>query len=258
LEEGGAIIPLAGLVDQFEARAGRCASCGELAGVLEDAARELGFAHVALLHHAALWSDDPSLMRIDNYPRGWVAELAVRARLAGDPVHLASGRTHLGFRWDRLEALVPLTSAHREILGLGRRHGLGCGFTVPANIPGEPAGSCSFAVRGGRDLPGRYLLSAELIGARAFGAARRLLGAGAFRPPRLSRREVQCVRLVALGKTDWEIGRILGIGEATARHYVKRARSAYGVATRTQLAVHALRDGWVGFAEASPPDGGMG
>lgn len=255
---GGADIRLAGLVDQFEARAGRCASCRELAGVLEDAARELGFAHVALLHHAALGPGRAGLLRIDNYPPAWVAELAARASRAGDPVHLASGRTNLGFSWDRLGALVPLTAAHREILALGRRHGLGGGFTVPANIPGEPPGSCSFAVRRGRDLPARHLLCAELIGARAFGVARRLQGTGMSAPPRLSRREAQCLRLVALGKTDWEIGTILGIGEATARHYVKRARAAYGVATRTQLAVHALRDGWVGFAEASPPDGGMG
>lgn len=248
---------LACLVDQFDVNAGRCASPAQLGALLEDVARELGFAHVALLHHASLAPGGAGLLRIDNYPPGWAAELAVRAREAGDPVHLASGRTNLGFRWDRLGALVPLTRCHREILELGRRHGLGEGFTVPANVPGEPAGSCSFAVRRGRTLPERHLLCAELIGARAFGAARRLHGAGAARPPRLSRREVECLRLVALGKTDWEIAAILGIGEATARHYVRRARAAYGVATRTQLAVHALRDGWIGFAEASPPDGGM-
>jgi LuxR family quorum-sensing system transcriptional regulator CciR len=130
---------------------------------------------------------------------------------------------------------------------------------VPAHVPGEPEGSCSFAVRRGRSLPARHLHCAELIGARAFGAARRLHGypaAGAR--PRLSRREQQCLCLVARGKSDWEIGRILGIGEETVRHYVKRARAAYDVATRTQLVVHGLRDSWIGFGDAIPPNGGIG
>jgi LuxR family quorum-sensing system transcriptional regulator CciR len=66
---------------------------------------------------------------------------------------------------------------------------------------------------------------------------------------------IECVRLVALGKTDWEIANILGLGIETARQYVKHARAAYDVVSRTQLAVHALRDEWIGFDEAIPPDG---
>ena len=76
--------------------------------------------------------------------------------------------------------------------------------------------------------------------------------------PHLSRREIQCLQLLARGKTDWEIARILGISVETARQYVKRARAAYAVASRTQLVVHGLRDEWVTFEEAIPPSGGMG
>ena len=76
--------------------------------------------------------------------------------------------------------------------------------------------------------------------------------------PHLSRREIQCLRLLARGKTDWETARILGISVETARDYVKRARAAYDVATRTQLVVHGLRDEWVTFDDAIPPSGGIG
>jgi LuxR family quorum-sensing system transcriptional regulator CciR len=250
---------IAGLVDQFDALAGHCASQSDLARLVEDAARELGFVHFALLHHASLAPGRVRLIRIDNYPHDWVSELVREAARAEDPVHLASGRTNLGFPWEQLDRLVPLTARHRDILERGRRHDIGAGFTVPANVPGEPAGSCSFAVRRGRELPARHLLCAELIGAHAFGAARRLhdFPAGGGRP-HLSRRERECLRLAAAGKSDWEIGRILGVAEATARQYVKRARAAYDVATRTQLVVHGLRDGWIGFGEAIPPNGGMG
>ncbi len=64
--------------------------------------------------------------------------------------------------------------------------------------------------------------------------------------------ELQCLRLVALGKTDLEIALILGIAHETARQYVKRARAAYDVVGRSQLVVHALFDEWIGFEEILP------
>ena len=146
-----------------------------------------------------------------------------------------------------------LEPRQRGILEASRDHGLGEGFTVPVNVPGEPAGSCSFAVRRGKSLPRARLMCAELVGRCAFDAARRLLG-DVLRPerPHLSRRELECLRLVATGKSDWEISVILGIGLETARQYVKRARGAYDVASRTQLVVLGLRDSWLGIEEAAP------
>ena len=38
-------------------------------------------------------------------------------------------------------------------------------FPIPVNVPGEPGGSCSFAVRQGLDLPHAWLRCAETIGA---------------------------------------------------------------------------------------------
>jgi LuxR family quorum-sensing system transcriptional regulator CciR len=247
------------LIDEFELRAETCASDTELRCLLEDALRELGFAWFALLHHASLRSGSTRLIRIDNYPESWATELAVDGLTPDDPVHLASGRTNIGFPWERLAGLIPPMRGHRDILERSHGHDIGPGFTVPANVPGEPGGSCSFAVRQGRALPARHLACAELIGAHAFRAARRLHGyPAAAAQTRLSRREQQCLRLVAMGKSDWEIGHVLGIAEATARHYVKSARAAYRVATRTQLVVHGLRDAWIGFDDAIPPNGGMG
>ena len=252
-------MPFARLIDQFDERAGRCTSQAELAALLGDAVRELDFDHFALLHHASLRAGGAGLIRLDNYPSGWSLELVASGFAVDDPVHLACGRTNIGFAWGQLGALVPLTSRHRQILARSARHGLGEGFTVPANVPGEPGGSCSFAVRQGRRLPMRNLACAELLGAHAFGAARRLRGYPAFGAhPHLSRRELQCLRLVAAGKTDWEIACILGIGEATVRQYVKRARAAYDVVTRAQLVAHGLRDARIGFDDAIPPGGGMG
>lgn len=243
------------LIDHFDAKAMLCSSDEELKVLLEDATRELGFDHFALLHHASLASARPTLIRLDTYPAGWEQELAARGLVGADPVHHASLRTNIGFAWSELAVLTPLGPCERDLLARSRRFGIGDGFTVPVNVPGEPAGSCSFAVRTGEDLPFRRLLSAEQIGAHAFRTARRIHDYPALaRCPRLSPRERQCVRLLAAGKTDWEIAAILGISVETTHQYVKRARAAYDVVSRAQLVACVLRDAVVSFDEAIPPN----
>lgn len=244
------------LTDLFGEQASRCANPDELRLLLAEATEDLGFQYFALLHHRCVGSRSNHFIRLDNYPSAWEEELLARHDVAADPVHLASLRTNAGFGWDELESLLPLSAAQREILERSRHHGLGQGFTVPANVPGEPSGSCSFVVRRGRPLPESRLMCAELIGVHAFRAARRIHGlTEARRSKRLSRRELQCLRLVAAGKTDWEIAQILGISVETARQYVKRARAAYDVVSRAQLVACGLRDALVSFDEAIPPDG---
>jgi LuxR family quorum-sensing system transcriptional regulator CciR len=238
------------LADRFRVAARKCRSLEALRSLLEDAAHDLGFDFFALLHHASLRPRSGDMVRIDNYPADWVDEFLARGFAANDPVHLACRRTHEAFAWSGLGRIIRLEPKQRLILKRSRRFGIGPGFTVPVNIPGEPSGSCSFAVRAGARLPEERLTSAQLIGTHAFDAARRLSGRAARRsPPRLSRREVECLRLLSAGKTDWEISVILEISVETARQYVKRARAAYDAVNRTHLAVLALRDDVLGFED---------
>ena len=130
------------LADRFGALAGSCTSLEQLRAGLESACAQLGFDHFALLHHSSLEDPDRRLVRIDNYPAEWVAELLGRGLSADDPVHLASQRTNAGFAWGELGSLIALSPRHRAILSRSLRFGLGDGFTVPANVPGEPPGSC--------------------------------------------------------------------------------------------------------------------
>lgn len=241
------------LADGFAESAAACADMAQLRTLIEDAARELGFDFFALLHHSSLSSSGAARVRIDNYPEAWVEEMRSRNLAPYDPVHSASRRSSSGFSWQDIGSIIRVGHRHKAILTRSHHYGIGAGFTVPANVAGEPSGSCSFAVRSGAHFPRRRLMCAELVGAHAFRAARRLLGLPKPNDrPHLSRREIECLRLLATGKTDWEAARILGISVETARQYVKRARGAYDVVTRTQLVVHGLRDDWVSFEEAAP------
>ncbi|MFI1995382.1 response regulator [Actinoplanes sp. NPDC020271] len=63
------------------------------------------------------------------------------------------------------------------------------------------------------------------------------------RPETLSKREVQVLRLVALGRTNADIGRDLFITEATVKTYVVRIFSKLGVSDRTAAVMAAVQAG---------------
>jgi LuxR family transcriptional regulator, quorum-sensing system regulator CciR len=242
------------VASEFEKRAELCTSDKELAALLDEASRELGFEHFAIVHSVSFRRTSPNFISIDNYPQGWAEEFVGGQLFLDDPVLQASQRTAKGFRWSDVSRLLTIEGRHRHVLDRSARYGMGYGFTVPANVPGEPCGSCSFAVRQGRSLVEANLRCAELLAIDAFDAARRLRSLPHVAAiPHLSRRQRQCIRLLAAGKTDWEIAVILGLSPETTRRYVKSARAAYNVVTRTQLVVHTLRDGQISFDDAITP-----
>jgi LuxR family quorum-sensing system transcriptional regulator CciR len=163
--------------------------------------------------------------------------------------------TSVGFAWSEVPAMIPLTRRDRDILDRARLAGIGDGFTIPAHVPGESHGSCSFATRRGEPIEPDALPRAQLVGAFAFEAARRLWKIRAVdKPvPGLTDRQRDCLLWAARGKSDWEISRILGISHETVIQHLKQARERYGVGKRTLLAVHALFDGTISFLDIVKP-----
>jgi LuxR family quorum-sensing system transcriptional regulator CciR len=231
---------------------GTTTSEAELADALTEVARELGFSYFALTHHVDLRRAPQPSIRLHNYPDDWAEYYDAHALGLSDPVHRASHVTSIGFAWSEIPRLIALTPRDREILERGEARGIGDGFTIPANVPGESHGSCSFANPRGAPIRGEELPLAQLIGAFAFEAARRLWRVRAPPdppPPRLTDRQRECLLWVARGKSDWEISRILGIEHETVVRHLKQARERYGVGKRTMLAVHALFDGSITFTD---------
>ncbi|MCA9673622.1 MAG: helix-turn-helix transcriptional regulator, partial [Myxococcales bacterium] len=62
-------------------------------------------------------------------------------------------------------------------------------------------------------------------------------------PAHLSDREVEVLRLVAIGRTNPEIGRLLGISAKTVQHHVSHVFDKLGVASRAGAALAAVELG---------------
>jgi len=232
-------------VQDFIAKARAVGDFEELRSLLSGITREMGFDHFALMHHIdiRLWPER-RIVALSDYPDAWKALYIERQLHGSDPVVVAAQRTAVGFRWDELSSLVALSKAHEQRLEKGRKAGIFNGFTVPANIPGETCGSCTFATGPKRSLPDRNLAMAQLVGPFAFQSARELVirqtGIDGFaEEPKLTTRQLECVLWLGRGKTAWETGQILGISEGTVVEYLDEARRKYGVSRRVELVVHA-------------------
>ena len=66
---------------------------------------------------------------------------------------------------------------------------------------------------------------------------------------RLTRRQLDCVVLVAQGKSNWVAGQLLGLAPGTVHKYLESAKKRYGVSSRTELVVRALHDGQLSFSD---------
>lgn len=227
------------------------ASSDDLLLAMTDICATLGFQFFALTHHVDIMKASSAAVRLHNYPQRWAEHYDGNALGISDPVHRASHTTSAGFRWSDLAGMIPLTAADRRMLALGSDHGIGDGFTVPANVPGEAMGSCSFANRSDRALPEAMLPLAQLAGTFAFERARRLWSVRTIdeeeKAPMLTDRQRDCILWAARGKSDWEISRILDVSEETVARHIKQGCERYGVNKRTLLAIRALFDGTLTF-----------
>jgi LuxR family quorum-sensing system transcriptional regulator CciR len=238
-------------VDAFIRDVSEIKSEAELAEALGAVCEELGFSFFALTHHVDIRHAPQPAIRLHNYPDEWVDYFDDQRLGPSDPVHRASHLTSVGFAWSQLPKLIQLTPRDRQILAEAGGSGIGDGFTIPAHVPGESNGSCSFATRSGQSISEEHLPVAQLVGAFAFEAARRVWRMRGTNAPRrnLSDRQRDCVVWASRGKSDWEIAQILGISHETVIQHLKEARARYGVSKRTMLTVSALFDGTISFID---------
>ncbi len=106
----------------------------------------------------------------------------------------------------------------------------------------RPARSAAEAERALRDLGARGRLCGRAVGCvlDAAGAAPRRKGAW---PRGLSDREVEVLRLAALGRTYAEVGALLGMSPRTAQRHVTNVYDKVGVSSRAALALFAVDSG---------------
>jgi LuxR family quorum-sensing system transcriptional regulator CciR len=179
-----------------------------------------------------------------DYPLAWLERFSVKNYAKRDPVYWAARRQTLPFQWSDQRFLRALAADQLRILNEAREAGLADGVTIPIHAPDALPASCSLVI-GPDGVDPLNAQKAHWYGVYAHECARRLRLAGMPAKPVLSPRERQCLQLLGQGKNDGDMATILGLSEHTVHNVVRRAMHKYGVASRVQAFVRALRDGQI-------------
>jgi LuxR family transcriptional regulator of spore coat protein len=115
--------------------------------------------------------------------------------------------------------------------------------SVSAPTLGPGAVTLSYAATAEAGPPASRLEAAQAMLVFAIGRTLGQLRIAGVGQAALSPREADCLAWVARGKTNWEIGRIIGVGARTVQFHVSNAARKLGVEGRHQAAQSAAACG---------------
>jgi len=136
---------------------------------------------------------------------------------------------------------------------------IGSAIIAPVHLPQGVVGAVVWASRTPIAIEQVFATHADHL----HGTALKLLSAHAevtgrlhhpLAPTMLTRREVQCLRWAAAGKTDHEIAIILDLSISTVRFHLRNARDKLGAAGRAQAIQTAAGLGFVGASPRAEPE----
>lgn len=184
---------------------------------------------------------------LSGYPMPWQQLYLERGYVVHDPTVAHCQIRDTALVWS--DALFTGDKCH-EMLEEARSFGLGYGISLPIHEMHGVKSMVSLA----RDKPfesaseeADLVSSGKLLASCAHFAYRKLLTgemrAGGSRS--LTPQERECLRWVAIGKTSYEIGKILHISELTVGNHIKNLMYKLDVKSRAQAVAVAFRMGLI-------------
>lgn len=173
----------------------------------------------------------------NNWPASWIDLYNQHGFFADDPYVAESRRRTTPFLWDEIVDRPDTLPRAREIHRIGWDYGWRQVLGIPIHGPFNFEGMVSMASMEPLilSLSDRALLRAASMTIHER-CRRSIEPAGDADPdanPVLTKRELECMRWVAAGKTDWEIAQLLGIAPPTAHYHVERAKKKLKTSSRT-------------------------
>lgn len=214
-------------------------------------ARFLGFYGARYVHVGSLWSSQP-----EDSPHQPLRFLTTSPRdtevaddwLARDPCAAQVRNAFAPFAYST-QTKPGIDSYQRIWLENERMRGVSAGVIVPVqdNVQG-PAYLSLFGNDeiGSRDLAERYAADLAFVAANFHAKAKQLVPLADW-VPRLSARELQVLRLAALGHTYAQSGEALKLSEKAVEYHLRNASEKLGVQSKLRAVVMAYIHGLANF-----------
>jgi DNA-binding CsgD family transcriptional regulator len=195
---------------------------------------------------------DPDLRYWEDHGFALRAVFIHAARACSEPFHFAGGRFG-SWRPNRAQDAI---AAEGRI----ETYGVGAAIVAPAYLPGGVIGAVVWATAdAGFDIARAFAAHAgelHLLALKFVATYEAAVTGSDETPARLTRREIQCLKWAAAGKTDAEIGELVAISLPTVRFHVTNAARKLRAGGRSQAIRRAATLGYIGSggpAAASSP-----
>ncbi len=182
-----------------------------------------------------------------NYPSAWRVHYDAERLAYVDPTVAHCQNSSMAVVWEPETFGTP---AQRQMYEEACGHGIRSGITLPVHGPNGEFGVLSFASDAPPDdgfasAVQHSLPALSMIRDYAFASSLRFLTprVGQEEAPRLTRRELEVLKWVMVGKSSWEISKITRCSEATVNFHIGNVRQKFNVNTRQQALVKAITMG---------------
>ena len=177
-----------------------------------------------------------------DWPDGWRRFYITSDLIERDPAVDALATRTEPFTWSDLRADGSLSAAAARSLNEATAYGGWVeGLVVPVSRKGRKVGLVSLVGRH-RGVSPEAKAFLSLISVALHGHVRSLLGREGFAAPPagLTPREIECLTLVARGKSDQEISLALSIAASTAHDHVEKAKRKLRAGSRAETVAVAV------------------
>lgn len=224
-------------------------SATALVGVVDQQLRNAGFEHWMYALDLPAEGERRRQYMLSGYPGEWVTHYFQNDYLQVDPV-IAHCRSHASpFVWPtdgtrHGDVSEPAARMFDEAGSFGLRSGI----SIPVHGLGCTWGLVSLATarKVRRNEMRQAMASLHLFAHCLHEVARRhAQEVESESRPRLTQRELECLRWAAVGKTSWEIGKVLSISERTAVFHLQNAAGKLGAMSRQAAIVRAITLGLI-------------
>ncbi|MHC8288901.1 helix-turn-helix transcriptional regulator [Pseudomonas sp. XS1P51] len=209
-------------------------------------AKNIGFKFFAFSTTYQTKNEQFNTIRLNNYPSGWNREYEQKRLSAIDPVVAHCNHSMMPVLWtEELYSRVPSLWEALEMQGL--QHGWS------QSVHDEDGGVCSILSLARSHCPITAFELYENLGFSVFmgrhlhALIAQTLPRKAEKPPapHLSAREIDVLKLAAVGKTAYESARILNVTPRTVNFHVQEAIRKLGVTNKISAVITATKHGYL-------------
>jgi LuxR family transcriptional regulator, quorum-sensing system regulator BjaR1 len=217
------------------------ASLEDLGQAFQQAISHFGFGYYTCWTHRPQPTVADGYIGLTNYPALWRDRYLSENYLFDDVFVKKAVTSLLPFDWHDDSLQNKIKPRQKMVLTECHDAGLVHGLTIPIHLSGALPASCSLS-SGKNKYDPQAEHAVSILAMYFFHAGLKLLEVQAptENVTRLAKRERECLEYAALGKTSWEMSKILGISERTAITHLENARRRLNAVNRTHAVAKAL------------------